>query len=161
MGFKDRKRRSCFPALMFEMISFTQLIEFIHLYGEQWSSGILWPIRIRYALDPNNKMFTGWDLDYYEQYIGTFLPNHRQIPGCACTGKLGQSVEGTKRRIFAIGNYVNQRLLKPVHDWLMKVLVRIKMDGTFNQTRPLDLLSGECNCHSFDLSAATDRWPLV
>lgn len=50
-------------------------------------------------------------------------------------GRLGQSIEGGgKRRIFAIGNYVNQRLLKPVHDWLMSVLRHLPMDGTFNQT---------------------------
>ena len=62
-----------------------------------------------------------------------------------------------KRRIFAIGNFVNQRLLKPVHDWLMEVL---KKNG-FNQTRPLDRLVGEMTCFSFDLKSATDRWPLV
>ena len=48
-----------------------------------------------------------------------------------------------KRRIFAIGNWVNQRLLKPVHDWLMSLLRNIPMDDTFSQTRPLSLLSGE------------------
>lgn len=51
------------------------------------------------------------------------------------TGRLGQSIEGGgKRRIFAIGKYVNQRLLRPVHDWAMSVLRSIPQDGTFNQT---------------------------
>ena len=37
-----------------------------------------------------------------------------------CAGRLDQTIEqGTKRGLFAIGNYVNQRLLKPVHDFLM------------------------------------------
>ncbi|KAI4297979.1 hypothetical protein L6164_037887 [Bauhinia variegata] len=45
------------------------------------------------------------------------------------TGRLGCSIEGGgKRRIFAIFNYVNQRLLRPVHDWLMQVLRRLPMD---------------------------------
>lgn len=45
-------------------------------------------------------------------------------------GKLAQAVEGAgKRRLFAIGNYVKQRLLYPVHDWAMRVLARIPTDG--------------------------------
>lgn len=40
---------------------------------------------------------------------------------------------GGKRRLFAIGNYINQRLLRSYHDWLMAVLRRIPCDGTFNQ----------------------------
>lgn len=77
-------------------------------------------------------------------------------------GRLGCSIEGGgKRRIFAIGNYVNQRLLRPVHDWLAEVLRMIPQDGTFHQVRPLDLLVGEQVCYSFDLKSATDRWPLV
>lgn len=67
---------------------------------------------------------------------------------------------GGKRRIFAIGNSFNQRLLKPVHNWAMTVLSRIPMDGTFDQTRPLRFLKGKMDCYSFDLKAATDRFPL-
>lgn len=56
------------------------------------------------------------------------------IEGRPTSGRLGQSVEGGgKRCIFAIGNWINQRLLKPFHDWLMTVLSRIPMDGTYNQ----------------------------
>ncbi|KAF1856943.1 hypothetical protein Lal_00002326 [Lupinus albus] len=58
-----------------------------------------------------------------------------------------------KRRLFAIGNYVLQRALKPLNDFLMRSLKAIPMDGTFNQTRPLDKLKGN--------SSATDRWPLL
>ncbi|KAI3681323.1 hypothetical protein L6452_36114 [Arctium lappa] len=35
------------------------------------------------------------------------------------------------------------------------------MDGTFNQTKPLDLLVGSRVCFSFDPRSATDRWPIV
>lgn len=35
------------------------------------------------------------------------------------------------------------------------------MDGTFAQERPLDHLVGQRDCYSFELKAATDRWPLV
>lgn len=85
-----------------------------------------------------------------------------RVPGLRLKyGRLGCSIEGGgKRRIFAIGNYINQRLLRPVHNWLMEVLKRLPSDGTFNQTRPLDRLVGKMDLFSFDLKAATDRWPL-
>lgn len=40
-------------------------------------------------------------------------------------------------------------------------VVYIPMDGTFNQTKPLDLLVGSRVCFSFDPRSATDRWPIV
>lgn len=77
------------------------------------------------------------------------------------TGQLGCSLEGAgKRRIFAIGNYINQRLLKPVHQWFASVLRGIPMDGTFNQTKPFVRLIPSYTCFSYDLKSATDRWPL-
>jgi len=63
-------------------------------------------------------------------------------------------------RIFAIGNYVHQRLLRPLHDFLMRVLACLPTDGTFDQLRPLDRLKGKIDVYSFDLKSATDRWPL-
>lgn len=81
------------------------------------------------------------------------------LPACGpvMTGKLGQKVEGRgQRRIFAIGNWignwVNQRLLSPVHDWLASVLRRLKADGTFDQPRPLGYLKSSMDCFSFDLN---------
>jgi hypothetical protein len=92
-------------------------------------------------MDSNKKLFTGTDFDWFETRIGQYLPSCTDL-GCP-PGRLGCSIEGGgKRRIFAIGNYVNQRLLRPVHDWLMLVLRRLPMDGTFEQTRPLDRLVG-------------------
>ena len=60
---------------MFEMSTYTFLLEFIHSRGEQWSSGILWYHRVRYALDPNNKWFSGIDLDHFESFIGPVTKN--------------------------------------------------------------------------------------
>lgn len=75
-------------------------------------------------------MFSAFDLDFFESKIGPVLPL-LDLP--MASGRLGQVVEGgSKRRIFAIGNYINQRLLKPVHDWLMEVLARIPIDVPSN-----------------------------
>lgn len=77
-------------------------------------------------------------------------------------GRLGQVVEGGgKSLLFAIGNYLNQRLLHPLHVWVAEVLRRLPQDGTFNQTQPFDRLVGSRHSFSFDLKLATDRWPLV
>ena len=51
--------------------------------------------------------------------------------------------------------------MRPVHDWLATVLKTIPTDGTFHQTRPLDLLVGRSVVYSFDLKSATDRWPFL
>ncbi|KAF1856864.1 hypothetical protein Lal_00001586 [Lupinus albus] len=65
-----------------------------------------------------------------------------------------------KRRVFAIGNFIFQRTLRPLYDFIMKVLRRIPMDGTFDQVRPLDRLRSSIQVYSYDLKSATDRWPL-
>lgn len=126
------------------------------------SQSCLWPEFTRYALDSNNKLITGWSLDWFQDRIGRWLPSCEEFKIPPIPGRLGASLEGGgKRRIFAIGNYVNQRLLHPFHVWVAEVLRRLPQDGTFNQTQPLDRLVGSRHCFSFDLKLATDRWPLV
>lgn len=48
--------RSCFLALPYEIASWTSLVNFVHARGEQWSQGILWPKRTRFALDPKKTL---------------------------------------------------------------------------------------------------------
>lgn len=104
----------------------------------------MFPERTRYPFYRNNKIFSGIDLDFFESRIGPYLPPWHPDWGIMITGKLGQKIEGGgKRRIFAIGNWVNQRLLSPVHDWLANVLKKIPMDGTFDQLRPFLRLKGK------------------
>lgn len=161
--FPEKRRylkiRSPFIVQTMELSAFLPLKNFINARGEQWCQGILFPKRVRYAFDKNNKIFSGTDLDSFESMVAPYLPPWHPSLGIPMTGKLAQKVEGGgKRRIFAIGNWVNQRLLTPVHDWLSQILRSINMDGTYNQTKPL---LGSMNCYCFDLTAATDRWPLV
>lgn len=152
---------SPFPAILFEMNAFSFLLERVHVSQDHFSQGCLWHAYTRYALDSNNRSITNWCLDRFEKVTGPQLPSYHEIGEPPVCGRLGMSIEGGgKRRIFSMGNYLNQRLLRPVHDWLMAVLSRIQMDGTFFQERPLDRLVGEQILYSFDLSAATDRFPL-
>jgi len=69
-----------------------------------------------------------------------------------------------KSRVVGVTNYWVQVALFPLHKALFQLLKMIPMDGTHNQTEPLDRLieraPGGTVFHSFDLSAATDRLPL-
>jgi hypothetical protein len=57
-----------------------------------------------------------------------------------------------------------QWVMKPIHDAIFTILRGIPMDGTFNQTSPVDRLSSIDPkgrwFYSIDLSAATDRLPV-
>lgn len=113
---KVKAIKSSFLAFPYELASWTFLVRNIHAMGEQWSPGILWPVYTRYPRGKLNKTISGLCLDYFEKYIGPVLPTVDQMGIPPYTGRLGQSLEGGgKRRLFAIGNYVNQRLLAPVY----------------------------------------------
>lgn len=143
-----------FPSLHF-------LMNFVHSKGEGYSQGCLWPEFIRYAFDPVNEAITQWSLDWFEGRIGPYIPSPSDLSIPPMTGLLCQVCSGDGKR-RSIGNYVNQRLLYPVHQWLADLLRTIPQDGTFDQTKPLDLLRGVSDIvHSVDLKSATDRWPLV
>jgi hypothetical protein len=80
-------------------------------------------------------------------------------------GKLSTKVEAAgKVRVFAITDWWTQNLLLPLHDMINRLLKAIPQDGTFDQTKPLfDLTNriGKGYMVSYDLSAATDRLPLI
>lgn len=161
---KVQRVRSIFTSFHLELAAYADLLNEIHALGDQWSSGILWAERTRFAFDPLNfnKISSGNDLDWFESRIGPMLPRSEEFKVPPITGKLGCSLEGAgKRRIFAIGNYINQRLLRPIHDWVASILRRLPSDGTFDQERPLRRLFHRKDAFSYDLTAATDRWPLV
>lgn len=132
------KFRSSFTSFCHELGAFQFLKIFCHSQGTQFDQGCLWAPRVRFAFDVKKKTFTPEDLDWFERRIGPYLPSCDDLGIPPITGQLGCSLEGAgKRRIFAIGNYVNQRLLKPVHLWFASVLRSTQMDGTFHQTKPL------------------------
>lgn len=81
-------------------------------------------------------------------------------------GKLGFKVEPAgKLRVFAMVDCVTQIVMKPVHNVLFNILGTIPQDGTFDQKRPAELLlrtvGPKGSYWSYDLSAATDRFPLL
>lgn len=82
--------------------------------------------------------------------------------GPLTTGKLSKVIEPRgKVRVVAIPGYQVQSLLKPLHDSLFDFLRTLETDHTFNQdggvTRCMN--SNHKVMNSYDLSAATDRFP--
>jgi len=68
-----------------------------------------------------------------------------------------------KVRVFAILDSWTQSALTGLHKSLAHILKNIQQDGTFDQSKPLyNLMEKKLdNLYSFDLSAATDRLPIV
>jgi len=69
-----------------------------------------------------------------------------------------------KSRIFAILDYWSQSALKTLHKETFRLLKKLPGDCTFDQGRLLDAFSKDQNGHSYhsiDLSAATDRFPIL
>jgi hypothetical protein len=78
-------------------------------------------------------------------------------------GKLSTKVEAAgKVRVFAIVDVWTQTLLEPIHKHVFDILKQIPNDGCFDQEKPLRrlLAKGHKEVFSYDLSAATDRFPI-
>jgi hypothetical protein len=71
---------------------------------------------------------------------------------------------GGKTRVVGIGNYWIQNTLKPLHDALFRSLRHISTDGTYDQISQASRVADATTrgpVWSFDLTAATDRIPLI
>lgn len=68
-----------------------------------------------------------------------------------------------KVRVFAICDHWTQRICTPIHSWMESILRKLPADCTFDQDGGLEAFveKGLMNVSSFDLSAATDRIPIV
>lgn len=96
-------------------------------------------------------------------HFATDFPGFGRTQGL---GKLGFKVEPAgKIRVFAMVDCVTQCVMKPVHDVLFNILGTIPQDGTFDQLAPAKKLLAKKGPHgsfwSYDLSAATDRFPAL
>ena len=135
-----KKRSSCFTSLKYEIVSYAR-----HLLGELGVVGLipsclLFEERIRYPLDQVNMDLS----ETINRFLSQVFPEDMAEKfEDVYHSRVAASIEGGgKRRLFIIGNYVQQRLLRPYHDWAMSVLRRLPQDGTYNQTKPLQSLVG-------------------
>lgn len=174
--FDAKARSSILTSVKFEIASFARDVAFVHSRQDGFfSPGIMVIPSDWYPFDHRwNREVLNSDLEHYER--APFGIGHRFAmleEGFASSylkpGRIAQCLDGGgKRRLFAIGNYIKQCCLRPVHDWAMKVLSMIPMDGTFNQVKPIHRLQRRLSngviktskFYSYDLKSATDRFPL-
>lgn len=82
-------------------------------------------------------------------------------------GALGTREEPGKIRLFAMVDIFTQWVMSPLHHALFTILRKVPQDGTFDQVKPVKELIKRCETkgvrqvYSYDLSAATDRLPVV
>lgn len=70
-----------------------------------------------------------------------------------------------KVRTIAIVDYWTQRLMSPVHDWMMEILSHLPTDGTFRQEEATEQVARRFritreHAYSIDLKSATDLIPI-
>jgi hypothetical protein len=90
------------------------------------------------------------------------IPPARQL-GQLPNGKIATKMEPRgKVRVFAIPGYWIQSILRPLHDSLFELLKAFPRDNTFDQLAGVERIRTSKAQHiwSYDLSAATDRFPL-
>jgi hypothetical protein len=93
------------------------------------------------------------------------LPNVHPT-GQNASGRLALLEEAAgKVRVVALLDVWSQWALKPLHNWIFDQLRSIPQDGTFDQLKPVKRLlrkvGNDTTIYSYDLSAATDRIPVV
>nr|UYL94482.1 MAG: RNA-dependent RNA polymerase [Leptosphaeria biglobosa mitovirus 5] len=118
----------------------------------------------------------GWRTQWFEEKLNNLATlGMRLNPFSALkskksmTGEFGQfslkEEAAGKLRVFALVDSISQNLLSPLHDFMFSVLRLIPNDGTFNQdesiSRSRDKAIKSNQAFSFDLSAATDRLPVI
>lgn len=136
--------------------------------NDRW---LLWSVPMRAVLDSK---FILWNSRWISELVDTITgANHplikpRKGQKIGFLGRLAFLEEPGKWRVVALLDYYTQILFHPVHlEIFNKILKRIPQDGTFDQHAPIGKLQeymkkkGITRVYSFDLSAATDRLPIV
>lgn len=143
---------------------------------------------IRHITSVIQKISIAWSYGYIRTFVNSYNPGAvGSHPFCVVLGKLGFKEEPGKVRVFAMVDYFTQVIMSPLHQMIFKLLKGVAQDGTHDQLRPIERLIFELDrlerrraapgfaksklgsvwnkvkigrCHSFDLSAATDRLPV-
>jgi hypothetical protein len=95
------------------------------------------------------------------EFTGMLAKQQSEIPLLVTQGIPDK---GPKVRTITKGNYYIQRVLKPIHNYVMSVLKLIPEDGTYMQdtsaNRVKQWTKSGVQPYCFDLTAATDRFPM-
>jgi len=111
-----------------------------------------------------NFKFIDLKFEKYFKFLG--VPHLHGVRSDYALGRLSFKEEAAgKLRVFAMVDSWTQSIMKPLHDLLFQVLLSIPNDATFNQgsafKRAVKKAKESGHSYGFDLSAATDRLPLI
>lgn len=127
-----------------------------------WVSGRWGGALLRYCQSINS-----WETTQSWYRLVELTAKYHHLCDTMPSGRISFKTEPAgKLRAFAMVDYWTQCTLRPLHDLLFSFLKEIPQDGTFDQFAPAkELLSkkklAKETWWSLDLSAATDRFPLV
>jgi hypothetical protein len=108
-----------------------------------------------------NVLNESWNNQMLQYYIAALKPL-LDGPVRGTLGKLSVKEEAAgKVRVFALVDSWTQWALNPLHALIFEILRDVPMDGTFDQLKPLSRLGDSPELFSLDLTAATDRLPIV
>lgn len=133
-------------------------------YNSIWSSRFLTPSQKRWIYELVDKDYRLKIMKIiYLSYLSGIIPRFKTEDNVSLpVGKLAIIKDPElKFRIIAMVDYLSQFVLKPVHTGLLSCLKKLSQDRTYTQD-PFNnwSLNGDC-FYSLDLSAATDRFPVV
>lgn len=102
----------------------------------------------------------------FQSLLEMKLPYNHWLERAQDVGKLSiKSEPAGKERVFALVDIWTQIVLKPIHDMLFAFLKSLPNDGTFDQhaseMRAREKAAKAGYSRGFDLTAATDRLPLL
>lgn len=133
-------------------------------YNSIWSSRFLSPSQKRWIYELVDKDYRLNIMKIiYLSYLSGIIPRFKTEDNVSLpVGKLAIINDPElKFRIIAMVDYLSQFVLKPIHTGLLSCLKKLSQDRTYTQD-PFNewSLNGDC-FYSLDLSAATDRFPVV
>ena len=84
---------SSFTSLPFELVAFQFLLVFVYTcIGRVVVSELVVAKVYSLCVDSNNKLITGWNLDWFQDRIGRWLPSCEEFKIPSIPGRLGPSI---------------------------------------------------------------------
>lgn len=165
------RKSELFPILKdwCNMTGNTWVLNRIDLWGNPEKTGVtvndyFHPMDTKSPLLREDILQSKWDEASKEKRSSSKFPTSSGV-SVGDLGRLaGLDEPAGKVRVVAMVDIFTQWVLHPLHEALFNLLRQIPTDGTFDQLKPIHRLlrrRPQGPFYSFDLSAATDRLPLV
>uniref|UniRef100_A0AAU7GGF7 RNA-dependent RNA polymerase n=1 Tax=Grapevine mitovirus 1 TaxID=3152091 RepID=A0AAU7GGF7_9VIRU len=116
-----------------------------------------------YVYDKFNDLLSAWDLDWFTSRVHPYFPCSFSLLREEARGGFSRLVTmSISIRGFSLSMIGLCQVLRLTSTWMMSVLRSLPQDEPYHQTQPSNRLVGQMKPVSpFDLSSATDRWPVL